>query len=422
MTKKVELLELYTGALDALRIRSKDGSLLSMFLNTGEEEVSEIPCTIGTPAKRLTLPTDDVLHANQWDSVTAFHPLCENTLRGESEVIKYLKNTATFNIAFTIVNIVQTLGEIAADPKMQQNLSAKQAKYLKLVSDFDPKVLKVVTKLLDSKFNELISIYLKRDGEIRGKNFRRLVVVDFPIMEEFDTKGSKVYGIECGSAKKKAQIKELFNYVLESETKWDFGSNSDVAPYFHGLMGFYAKFSKHLNALVYKYRKLIPDSEALRVNLDADGWVKYIDDSELMIPLKAVIPSLDGNAGATNKGEEEESSNVDVPDEVKPRGTAVDVNQLLNRNSTIRTDSPQSRQQQRQGQQQPMRQQQPPQHHRQVAQPTNNGAGISLDDMLSGSNQHNRNDYRQQNQPHHRDQYQRQQPQRGRVALYNTSI
>lgn len=390
MNKKEKLLSLYGNVLKSLRISDETGdSLLSMYLTVDDDESTEIPCLIGENKKRLALPSDDILKANIWNEVIAFHPLSENTLRGESEIIKFIKNQITFNLTFAITNVLQTLAELACNPALQKPLSVKQSRFLELVPDLDEKSLKVITKILTTKFQEFITVYLKREGNIKGKSYRRVTVVNFPIIEEFNTKGSKVFGIDCGSSKKKAQIKALFDFVMDFENDWEFGSNSDIAPYFHSAMSFYVDYAKHLNALVFKYRKYIPNSDNIRVDILTDDWTQYLDQPELLVELKACIPSLEGNAGAATKGEVAVSEETNEPVAAVKR-TSISVDDILNRNKTIGNGNESS-----QAIRQPI--QTAPQYQVSRPTPTAQRSSMTFDEMMSNrggnSNQHQSQQY-----------------------------
>lgn len=334
MTDKIETLnEFYKNFLKSVHIiGSDDGPLLGHDITGGPGAFNPVMVN----GKRLALPTKEVLNDTETlKEVIVFHPLSENTLRGESDVIKMLKKTITFNLAFTATITAQALAEIACTPEKQKGLTAKQAAFLSNVPHANDKTLKVINKLLEKHFDSLISIYLKRDGQIDGTDYRRVAVVSFPIMEELASEGNKIFGIDAGSQKNKKTIAEFFQFILASNKDWSFGSSFDSAPYFHALGGFFANYAKHLNAIVYKYRKYVDEAEHLQV--DVDSWLDYFTNTEKMKELKRAVPAMEGNIGSAAKGEAEVTDEADktsnVSNKMMERLTSVANSTFNNRTS-----------------------------------------------------------------------------------------
>ncbi len=73
--------------------------------------------------------------------------------------------------------------------------------------------------------------------------------------------------------------------------KYSFGTNSDVAPYFHAMMSSFAKVAKQLNSIVRKFKKHLDDADKLLINVDFD---KELND---LGKYRDLIPSLSGNEG-----------------------------------------------------------------------------------------------------------------------------
>jgi hypothetical protein len=247
----------------------------------------------------VTLPLKQHLKEGTWTGMVPFHPLSENSLRGESEIIKFLTKTIRFRIAFVGAQLAQTLMDIAADPEHQKALTTKQADYLKSVPGANEKTAKVMAKLLTEQFDNLVSIYLKRDGKYAGHDYPRVAVVTFPIWEEMTSKGTKICGVETGSNKSKQSIAAIFDYVFQASQPevWNSGSSDNAARYLHALLSSYVKIASHLNGLLYHYRKHVEHVDLLRCDLTWDEQLKSLSD------LKHAIPPLFGNDGAPAKGE-----------------------------------------------------------------------------------------------------------------------
>jgi hypothetical protein len=305
----------YADLLGSLNVHDVGDGLLTLKFPVGDGEYSEKPCT--SNGKRLTLPTDALIRNGKWEGLLAFHPLSENLLRGESEVLKFIRTMVRFRLSSTASQLFAELMGIAADPSRHKDLKPTQAEFLKSVQHANDKTETIVnTKLLTRHFDDLLNIYLKRGGQFKGEEYRRVAAVSFPIWDELKSKGKMIYDIDCGSVKNKKTIASLFEFIFpktDDQNYWSAASNETVAPYFQALMQCYAKVAKHLNSIVKKYKKHLQYPEMLTIPLDWEDGLQHLSD------WKALIAPLPGNEGATMKGEREADSAAQVA-AAKPRG------------------------------------------------------------------------------------------------------
>lgn len=297
----IQLRAFYTDLLASLNVHDVGDGLLTLKFPVGDGEYSEKPCT--SNGKRLTLPTDALIRNGKWEGLLAFHPLSENLLRGESEVLKFIRTMVRFRLSSTASQLIAELMGIAADPTRHKDLKPSQAEFLKSVQHANDKTESLVnTKLLSRHFDDLLNIYLKRGGQFKGEEYRRVAAVSFPIWDELSSKGKMIYDIDCGSVKNKKTIASLFEFIFpkpDDQDHWSAASNESVAPYFQALMQCYAKVAKHLNSIVKKYKKHLQYPEMLAIPLD------WVDGLEHLPAWKSLIAPLPGNEGATMKGERE---------------------------------------------------------------------------------------------------------------------
>lgn len=300
MSKTQPLLDFYTDLLHSLNIVDVADGRLSLKVPNEDGEYTDLHCLSND--KRVVLPTDAILRSGSLDGMIAFHPLSENLLRGESEIIKFLRKMVKFRLSSVASQLLIELMAIAADPERHEDLSPRQAEYLRHVPNANAKTLKALSKLIENHSDDIINIYLKREGGRGDETYRRLAAVSFPIWEELNSPGTKVYEVDTGSAKNKKTIASLFEFVfpdIDHPEAWSVGSNSGVAPYFDALMRCYSSMARHLAKLVYKYRKYLDYPDLLRHNMD---WDEGLDNLEKW---KTLIPPLPGNEGAAKKGEKE---------------------------------------------------------------------------------------------------------------------
>ena len=308
MSKVNQLNDHYRKVLGSMSIFADADGLLSLLVNDiNVGESNTVPCTIALAGekeqRRLVMPTQERLSSGKWDGVVAFHPLSENMLRGESDVIKLMRKMVLFRVQMVTAELMMQLMTIAANPETHAELSPRAAEFLTLVPEADASTLKGISKLLDHHLDKFVSIYLKRNGVHKGVEYRRLGVVSFPIWEELNTKGSKVYDQEMGSARNKKTIAALFAYIFpnpEDTDAWTFGVNADVAPYYVALLTAYHHLIQVLNARSWVHRKHLQGVDVLRID---DEFFKEMDQLPLW---KDAIPPLEGNRGATAKGEKEQ--------------------------------------------------------------------------------------------------------------------
>lgn len=287
------LIRLYESVLSAAGLVANKDGLISMDLDG-----IHAPCTVGKdPAKRLVLPIPEVLNNPNWNTTIAFHPMAESLLRGESEVLRKLKALLMVRILGVTSDLAAQLMAIAVNVDAQKKLTPDQHEFLSLVGGVSENTFKDLTKIVESLTidkNQLVSMYLKRAGQWKGKGYSRVAVTTFPLIEQLATPGKEVFGITLASQKNKKAIKALFDYILpdaEDVDKYSYGTNSDVAPYFHALMSSFAKIAKQLNTNVRKFKKHLDDADKMLINVEFD---KELND---LGKYRDLIPNLSGNEG-----------------------------------------------------------------------------------------------------------------------------
>lgn len=287
------LIRLYESVLAAAGLVANKEGLISMDLDG-----IHTPCTVGKdPAKRLVLPLPEVLANPNWQTTIAFHPMSESLLRGESEVLRKLKALLMVRILGVTTELATQLMAIAVNVDAQKKLTPDQHEFLSQVGAVSENTFKDLTKIIESlgiDKNQLCNMYLKRAGQWKGKGYSRVAVTTFPLIEQLGSQGKDVFHMSLHSQKNKKAIKALFDYILPEAgdvDKYSFGTNSDVAPYFHAMMSSFAKIAKQLNSTTRKFKKHLDDADKLLINVDFD---KDLND---LGKFRDLIPSLTGNEG-----------------------------------------------------------------------------------------------------------------------------
>lgn len=262
--------------------------------------------------KRLVFPTTEQLRNPDWESRIAFHPMAENILRGESPVLEALRKA--FNIRLNLVASALTfeLLILAASQAKHASLNPDQSAFLMKVSDVGDKEVTFLKDLLkkmpfDQTQFSFMSLYLKRGGTVGGKRHARVGVINFPLHTALIDKDPKVFGVKPSSVKVRQNLIALIEQVIPNQgvaEEYNRGSDSSDAPYFEALLLATLAVAAPLNDIVELFRDQLEDPDSLVIESD---WVEALPDFQ---SFARKIPSLKGNEGAPNKGDETASTVV----------------------------------------------------------------------------------------------------------------
>lgn len=235
-----------------------------------------------------------------------FHPLTENILRGESEVIAKLKSVINVRLNYTIGTVAVNLINLVASPEFHSRLTPEQQELLTSVSDADEKsqsnfVSAMVKGIKASPERVFTNVYLKRGGTYKGKRYSRVGIVSFSFYDQL-VKG-QLEGVRVKDIKTFKQIFEfMFPDIAESE-EYNFGSESHVAPYLEALMRSSANIASRLNDLLTLYADFIDESD--KISFDSE-WMEYFQDLTALLPEIRKVPVQVGNDGAIGNQAEEQ--------------------------------------------------------------------------------------------------------------------
>lgn len=266
----------------------------------GNERTPAMVKIEGSP-KRLVLPTREHLTNPDWADRVAFHPLSENILRGESEVLAYLRHAMNLRINLVFGLLAYQLLEVATSTAQHSKLNPDQSYFLSKVKDADEKTLHVFEKLLEAMPNNqtqrsLVSIYLKRSGQVGGRRYARVGVVRFPLYEELKTSTQECYGVKM-RVKDRDALVALIEYMIpnvdQSEAYYR-GSDSSVAPFTDALMKAVMSVAGPLNDLVELFRNQLDEPDSL---LFESSWVETFENLGVLQNDIRSIPMQVGNEG-----------------------------------------------------------------------------------------------------------------------------
>lgn len=318
--------DFYDGLLtSAAHATDADGNILTAFTDKRD------PVEIG--GKPLVLPLPSKLRDPNPDEMF-FHPLCEQLQRYESDVFRYLKRSMTLKLIHSFGFLGGALLSLQNDPGIQRRMSIEQIEVMKGISVSDKNspmawVRSVMGPVEDYKGRMdkwAIHVYIKRNGQLDGRNYKRVGVVSFPWIEKF-LNGEMIMrhnaaGDEVNAFRPTKDYETfrqvalaIFPQITAKGTEYfNVGYDGTLAPYLITFLQVYYKLGSRINELLELFRPFMietgNDPKAAILNLN---WYPMLsgENLETLARFARGIPILKGNAGATVEGE------VEVPEETK---------------------------------------------------------------------------------------------------------
>lgn len=305
MANKDMLLSLYEQTLLSLGCIITADGMVSLEA-TGE------PVNLAS-GERLVVPTDERLSKLAGSKTAAFHPMSENVILGQSNVIRLTRTLVNQAITHKVLT---TMVGIATGISNGVEMKAAQLTKLSSVSGIDAKTVKYLVKLTNAIDHQtpqrLVNVFLKHGGSIGATSYKRTAFVSWPLYDELvsvtEDSGDTVYGITMRK-KDVVYIRSLLELVLEHinvPEYYSFGSNSKAAPYFHALLSAYGNVLTDLNKITWPFRKVILDAlgESPHVTID------FITDFGEGDAYRHIIPSLDHNQGNSVDGQAQSAAAI----------------------------------------------------------------------------------------------------------------
>lgn len=299
----MKLLEIYKAILAAAGLVVTEDNFVS---SNVDGKLS--PFLVG--GKRLTLPTFDHQRNPDKSNMVLFHPLCENTLRGESEVMAAFRAALNANLQYVIGWLSYQLLTINGSVDLHATLTQDQHEFLSKVKQIDENTLKFLEKIMKAMPVGQVgkcfaSIFVKRSGEVGGKKYARVGVVSFPLYNELKSTTSKeskeVYGVKVTRNRDRDALIALYEYLIpnvEVPGSHNVGSNDLIAPNLDALMRGFMSVAGPLNDVINLFFDKLHEPEKILFNAD---WVEAFGDlKELQNEIRSV-PMQAGNEGAANK-------------------------------------------------------------------------------------------------------------------------
>lgn len=263
-------------------------------------ESKTIPFTVGS--KRMVLPTKEQLANPNKDNVAVFHPLEENIIRGESEVMTRYRAAVNLRLNYVINHLLLELITLSTSPGMHSKLTPNHYDLLAHFKDADEKTIQAFEALMKAMPMGSVEkcfahIFIKKNAIIGGKTYRRGAMVSFPLYEELEKEGTTVYGVKLRKkdhAAFKGILKQIFP-DMDIKNHYSRGSASDIAATLDCLLAVVINLASYLNGLIDEYGDLLEDIKSLRYE---DEWMPEMANLTQFTNELRLMPMQTGNEGS----------------------------------------------------------------------------------------------------------------------------
>jgi hypothetical protein len=277
-----ELTTFYTALLQSagLTIDKETGGV---FLPCGGAEVT---VKIDGKEKPLVIPYADVLRNAEWCNVIGFHPTCESSYAGQSQVLNTLVKILGMSYYDKMQMLVGTIITLGADKSKHDGLPLPVLEYFAEIGEVTPAVSKLFTELVKKNTGiggafPLFSLRLHRGGNIEDELFSRTCNIIPNVLT------SKLFGTNNHSVKGRETLLKIYESVFPE--KIVYGSNHSAMPYFMALLSTYYNAMGKLNKLNHMLGKFSKNDETSLT------W--YKDIGKLSQWSKQIPQTLRGNVG-----------------------------------------------------------------------------------------------------------------------------
>ena len=305
-----KLIELYKKALSFCSMEAdKEGAVSIGFVFDKKDKLD-----VKLDGKQLYLPTQENLKSFDPEKAVIFHPLMEYVNRGESDIVKLMRNQLNVRINYTTLTVCSHLLRLLTSPAEHKKLTPEQRELLLEVNTDDMQINERFMSFVANRFANatnrfFTNIYLKKAGTFQGQKHARVGVVQFPFYEAFEGT-DKELKLKKGD---KEVFQALFNFVFpgslekfnasapseEAEAYNNFSDNRD-APWLCCLFKTAGGLAERLNYLIDLYGDFIPNKNDYLFNMSWSDTTENFESFEhYRLDIK-LIPAQRGNEGSSD--------------------------------------------------------------------------------------------------------------------------
>lgn len=312
----MDILQLYVSILNAAQmIPDSDGVIYRQIKLVDDSRKPVIVAVAGDKKAAMVMPIKNQTDKGDWEGRVAFHPLRENTNRGESVVMEEYRTTMLKRLNVALMQLMSHLLRLAASSDKQSSYSPDFLALLSKLPKADTKAVENFDALLAKcgiGNSSVLWVFIKRSGIKDAITYKRVASVSVPLLEAVtESKDRKVNGVQLRIADVEC-IKALYEIVLPQAKGIDMsyyshGSNSMRAPTMDAFMNAIRKIGENINDLAMHFDDAINES----VSMDMK-WCPIFEEIDAYSPRILTIPALPGNEGRV-LNEKVESVGDDLP-------------------------------------------------------------------------------------------------------------
>ena len=254
----------------------------------------------------LVLPTDE--HLRNPSKKTIFHPLREDIVGGESEVLQEIRKAVSLRINLLVTNIGTDLLNAAASTDLQKRIKADQSNLITSLGEVDADVVKkfVQVSLAAARKDpskSYVGMYGKRAPFIDGKSYKRGCIVFFPIYSDLVDGADKIFGAKITAKQREALIRlhEFLFQGISHQDQYSRGSNSKIAPFFESFVHSAMGLLEALGSVASLFRNLTDT----QIDLKDTDWYSDLSNLDAMTKDILMIPGAGGLTPQVSQDEQQ---------------------------------------------------------------------------------------------------------------------
>lgn len=293
----MKMIDFYKSILNAgAMVADADGMVSAMVASTS------IPISVGE--KRLVIPLRQHVANPDKSHIVLFHPLTENILRGESDVMSKFRTNINLKLNMVIKEIIAQLVALSGS---NRELKPEHVDLLSVIKDADEKMLENYGALfaampMGDVEKCMLHIFIKKNAVIAGKTHRRGAIVSFPLYEELKTAKNSVYGVNMRK-KDVANLKAILEGIfpgLDEKDRYSRASYSDSCPTLDALLNAVLGLGSCINAVVENFEAELTNVSNMRYDGD---WVEALPNLSQFDGEVRMLPMQAGNEGEVAGGQ-----------------------------------------------------------------------------------------------------------------------
>lgn len=305
----MKLLDLYKSILKTAALTVDKDNMVSVAMRG-----TTMPFTV--KGKRMVLPAREHLSNPDKESIVLFHPLSENILGNESQVMEKFRSAINMRLNYVLGTLIENLLVLGTSSGEHCKLTPDQSDLLLVTREADEKTLTNWRAILKNmgmgdKDKCIVHMFLKRGGKVNGRTYNRAVIVNFPLYEELKA-NKHVYGVTLRNRDHDTYLK-LLEFILpgiDIPHHFDRGSESDIGPFLDALMRGVMAVASRINNVVDAYKDFLENPEEFRYD---EEWVEAFDNLNQFLGEIRAIPMQAGNTGhAETKSAQPTQQNLHV--------------------------------------------------------------------------------------------------------------